>query len=246
MSFETKNKDLPFFVHAIIPWLILPFLFFLYKTDFQAFHDALAKDRGEKAWATIVEHLTVAILIPGIIMGTVALIFNRSSELLSDVKLKVWITLSVLACVYFAGEEASWGQWYFGWATPDSLKEINDQQETNLHNTSSWFDQKPRALVEAGIYIGGFIWPLLYRFKKIDLKKPFLKAIVPTYACFSCASLVILIRILEKIDFTNPFFKRLTDTSELREYFIAIFLCYYLLSYWSRSRTTQTNTEATS
>jgi hypothetical protein len=31
-------------------------------------------------------------------------------------------------------EEVSWGQTYLGWSTPPLLAEINDQQETNLHN----------------------------------------------------------------------------------------------------------------
>lgn len=32
------------------------------------------------------------------------------------------------------GEEASWGQHWLGFETPDELKELNAQQETNLHN----------------------------------------------------------------------------------------------------------------
>jgi len=42
----------------------------------------------------------------------------------------------ILAALFFfiAGEEISWGQRIFGWATPDWVKEDNLQQETNIHN----------------------------------------------------------------------------------------------------------------
>jgi uncharacterized membrane protein YuzA (DUF378 family) len=39
-----------------------------------------------------------------------------------------------LAAVVIAGEEMSWGQWIFGWATPETLAAVNLQNETNLHN----------------------------------------------------------------------------------------------------------------
>jgi hypothetical protein len=45
-----------------------------------------------------------------------------------------------LAAVFFiacGGEEISWGQRIFGFATPETLDEINKQDETNLHNIGS-------------------------------------------------------------------------------------------------------------
>lgn len=48
-----------------------------------------------------------------------------------------------LMCGVIAGEEASWGQHFLGWSTPESWNELNDQHETNLHNIGSWADQKP-------------------------------------------------------------------------------------------------------
>ena len=42
----------------------------------------------------------------------------------------------VLALLFFmmAGEEISWGQRIFGFGTPEVMKEVNVQSETNLHN----------------------------------------------------------------------------------------------------------------
>ena len=42
--------------------------------------------------------------------------------------------LLALACFFIAGEEISWGQWIFHWATPEGLAAANLQHETNLHN----------------------------------------------------------------------------------------------------------------
>lgn len=73
--------------------------------------------------------------------------------------LLVWFSLAVLGCFYIAGEEISWGQHVFDWTTPEFWSGVNDQNETNLHNTSSWFDQKPRLLLFIGIVFAGLVAP---------------------------------------------------------------------------------------
>lgn len=42
--------------------------------------------------------------------------------------------VGAVAAVFIAGEEISWGQRIFGWATPHELAELNRQGETNIHN----------------------------------------------------------------------------------------------------------------
>jgi hypothetical protein len=39
-----------------------------------------------------------------------------------------------LGLLAVAGEEASWGQWLFGFAPPEAIARINHQEELNLHN----------------------------------------------------------------------------------------------------------------
>ncbi len=48
--------------------------------------------------------------------------------------------LLALAAALFlaAGEEVSWGQRLFGWGTPESISAINAQDETTLHNLTSF------------------------------------------------------------------------------------------------------------
>ncbi len=86
----------------------------------------------------LVEHLTVLILVPGIIAGLLAVFFwsrrlppccRRGRLMLAG-----WFLVWSLACIYFAGEEASWGQHALGYDTPQwvtqalgSVGLINDQ-----------------------------------------------------------------------------------------------------------------------
>ena len=77
--------------------------------------------------------------------------------------LRGWMMIAALGCFYIAGEEISWGQWVFGWVTPEFWSGVNDQNETNLHNTSAWLDQKPRLLLFIGIIVGGLVVPAMRR-----------------------------------------------------------------------------------
>lgn len=152
--------------------------------------------------------------------------------------LRGWVVLVTLGCVYITGEELSWGQQLLGWATPESLMAVNDQGETNLHNTSSWFDQKPRMLLELFVLYGGIIHVLLQRggVKKGDWRIWFW----PTYVCLPSALLAILVRMPDRLDKwfgigPLPFAIR---WSEPQEYYFALFLFLYLLSIWYRVRRT--------
>lgn len=178
----------------------------------------------------IAEHLTWIILIPGIILALMA--SARFVSLLPKTA-NIWLLVWAAACVYFAGEEASWGQWYFLWDTPEALAEINDQQETNLHNTSSWLDQKPRLLVELWIFVGGVIWPILRFFGVRPQVPPSDQRhwfAVPNM-CFSAALLFTLVRFCDWS--SNPTLHSLGN-SEFRELTIALFLTLYLSSFWFR------------
>lgn len=39
-----------------------------------------------------------------------------------------------IGCFFVAGEEIAWGQRIIGYGTPESLEEINEQEETTVHN----------------------------------------------------------------------------------------------------------------
>ena len=45
--------------------------------------------------------------------------------------------LGGMAMVFAAGEEISWGQRIFGFATPDLLMTLNEQKEFTVHNIAT-------------------------------------------------------------------------------------------------------------
>ncbi len=142
-----------------------------------------------------------------------------------------WYLLVLLGCVYFGGEELSWGQHLAGWSTPDAIAQLNDQQETNLHNMSSWLDQKPRLALELWIVLGALL--ALSRTAlgaTAPLAEPWRWAL-PGLACASCGLAVLLARLPERLaEFipaagAAPFDIRL---AELQEMLIGLHLLTYL------------------
>lgn len=171
------------------------------------------------------EHLTVLMCLPGICAGIYIM-----AVIVPPRRFFAWTLAWTLALVYFAGEEASWGQWYFGWETPESFAEINDQNETNLHNISSWLDMKPRILVELFCFMTAFVLPLYYAAggKRVVLAVFRLPvSFVPAGAVFT------LSRIADWIP-ANEFLKNMGN-SEFRELIIACILSGYMV-YLAASR----------
>jgi hypothetical protein len=135
--------------------------------------------------------------------------------------LRAWVGLAALCCLYVAGEEMSWGQHILQWSTPEYWQHINDQQETNLHNTSSWFDQKPRALLEIGVLIGGLVIPLLQHYKPSLVPQRF-SMIYPSSILSVIALFVMAIKIADNFDI---FYRG----SEVLELYLFYFVLLYLI-----------------
>jgi len=219
---------------AVFPPLMLLILILCAYIDPEFFQLMMAKDDE----GGIVEHATVLVLLPGIAAGLAAFFNHR--EKLPYPWLGWWILFWALACIFFAGEEISWGQWFFKWESPEVFRQLNSQEETNLHNITPWLFQKPQALVEIWIFIGGLMLPLWRRYKaKVwsHPEKSWQFWLWPTNVCIPAAAFTVVLR------FFKPFFKAVPmphlerlGSGELREYYIALFLCLYLLSFWVRIR----------
>ncbi len=182
----------------------------------------------------LIELLTPLLAIIGAVYGVRLLLALRGG---GTSLLLLWSAAMTAACVYFAGEELSWGQHLFGWATPDYLAGINDQNETNLHNVSSWFDQKPRLLLEIWVLVGGIIVPLRGISAPAQVQPAQMGTwLWPTFDCLPTAVLAILVRTPERIkDLAGlqslPYELRY---SEPQEYYFALFLLLYLMSLLKR------------
>ncbi len=184
----------------------------------------------------IIENATWIVLLPGIVAGFIAF-FNK--RYFPDARLG-WTTLiCTLACIYFAGEEISWGQHFFGWETGETLAEINKQKETNIHNISSWFNQKPRMIVEWWVIIGGLVLPFWRRISNIRTDASEFtywfwptKIVIPTALVFFVLQCGYWYR--EAMEENIP---RWMYDSEIREYYVALFLSLYLISICIRLKT---------
>jgi len=183
-----------------------------------------------------IEWLTVAVLLPAIWAGIRA--WQRRS-LLPRPWLGACVLVWTAAAIYVAGEELSWGQTLFGWQTPESFRPLNQQSETNLHNLSSWLNEKPRTAFELWVLIGGLIMPL--RLRKHALGVDDWRAwFWPPMLCVPTALVALLVRLPDRIeklagDFTHPMLADMR-LSEPQEFYFAYFLMIFLLSFEARLR----------
>ncbi|MDJ0951461.1 MAG: hypothetical protein QNJ94_21320 [Alphaproteobacteria bacterium] len=159
-----------------------------------------------------------------------------------------WLLILLAVTVYFAGEEISWGQHFIGWQTPDWFMDLtgNRQEETNLHNINSWFNQKPRGLFAAWVFLGGIVVPIwTARTGRVpDPATSLAYWFWPTRVCTCIAVLAFVVAIpdtaLEVFDVPVDHGIRLwlqpTNGSELQEYCFAAFLMLYFASILYRFR----------
>ncbi len=218
---------------ALLAYLTVYILF-----DPAGFEPHLAKDSPYGAGA--MEELTWIFLLIGILTTLIWMFrLHRKNQKLPDVCTKAWLICWLLGSFYFAGEEVSWGQWWFGWDTPEFWEELNYQQETNLHNTSSWLNQKPRAMVEIYLILGGLLLPL-YRwrtgktlFDKDPMKTWEPWVIAPT-ALIGAGTLFFVSRFSKWLPL--GIYGEHIGNGEMREFCTAWFLMWFLISFPVRLR----------
>ena len=141
--------------------------------------------------------------------------------------LNAWFGLAALCCFYVAGEEVSWGQHIWNWSTPEYWAQVNDQQETNLHNTSSWLDQKPRLILELGIIFGALVAPILKKYGLLKLPEK-LDILMPSPKLAVIALLILVPKLLEKL-FELVDIAIFARISEIQEVYMFYFVLIYLI-----------------
>lgn len=83
-----------------------------------------------------------------------------------------------LGLLFLTGEEISWGQRLFGWGTTGVFAEINQQQETNLHNIKGVQDLFKWVQLLVGAY-GLFLPLIVKRWGIFPVFRKLLAAITP-------------------------------------------------------------------
>lgn len=152
-----------------------------------------------------------------------------------------WFGLVALGCVYIGGEELSWGQQLVHWETPPAVEALNRQRETNLHNMSSWFNEKPRILVELGVLIGGVLLPLVrvLRRRPLSREQGFAYWLWPSGELLLTAALAILVLVPKRYETATgvPMLPVNVRWSELQEFYFALFLWLHARSLLAHLRT---------
>ncbi len=218
-----------------LAWLVLPAVVFcvpyVARLMSENAHLYMYMERG---W---VEVSTVIFLIVAIIFSIALLSTHHFSN---HAWFRWWVVALIFGCLYFAGEEISWGQHIFAWETPQVWQAINDQNETNLHNISPVFDQIPRALLSILAFAGGVLVPLYCIItKRFPDAQSAAFWLWPTYVCVPAALLSQLVSWHEKIytglNMEIPVVLNVR-AGEVKESLLALFIMIYVLSIWYRNR----------
>jgi hypothetical protein len=173
----------------------------------------------------VVELAQFAVMLGGIVLAA-ALLARRPVR--RHAWLAAWSALALVGCVYVAGEEVSWGQHLVGWATPEAWQRLNDQGETNLHNTTAWLDQKPKLILEIAVLGGGLLLPLWPAARR-RLEGRRLGYLLPSVRCVPAAALVLLARLEDAAsDLFDTGLLLFYRTSEINELFMYVVVVIYL------------------
>ena len=179
----------------------------------------------------LVEMSTLIFLACGIYYSLRIIVSHQRSDYRG---LLPYVAVLGFGCFFFLGEEASWGQHLIGWQTPEAWQRINDQGETNIHNTIGLFDQVPRTLLSLFALSFGIVLPLYYSFKRKSAhSNSFLQFLTPANNCIVVTLCALLITMPKKFigraDISD-FAILSVPPGEVKECLLGLFLALYLAS----------------
>lgn len=206
-------------------------------TAWQAGPDAYA--RWVSAPDSILEDALGVVLVVALITSIHAVSRPETSRYR---RLRPWLVVWCLGLFYFLGEDLNWGQYIFGWQPPEFFAEHNKEAETNLHNMSTWFNQKPRLAVQLWILVAGFLVPLGWRWPRQATAK-FVPAVLwPGRKTMWLALLAAILPAFEWIAIVifGPSLGGVpVRFSEIQEFFFAWFFLLYAIDLTGRLRTAE-------
>lgn len=228
-----RGRSLPRWI-----WLGLPPAVVLVQVAAKAVGNDFYR-RWMRSETGVVEILTVLFLLVAVAAGLRLFALRRR---VAWTHFPVFALLMAAGCFFFAGEEASWGQHWLGFAPPEVIAARNDQGEFNLHNDPFFekvLDQLPRGLLTVAALVGGVLAPLWLRRRRAQGERiDFATAsprgwIWPTFVCFPAALFAVTISLPEKLfEATRGEVPYLLEISagETKEFCLALFLMVYLVT----------------
>ncbi len=213
-------------------WLVIPFAcsagLFVINAISADFYDKYIQPEGYG----FLEFTQFAVLVVGFFISLALFRFRivRTNKLLTAAAI-----IFALTCLYIAGEEMSWGQHFFNWSTPEYWAEINRQDETNLHNVSPWFNQRPRLVLEIGIFVGAVLLPL-WQLAKGPFTHPLLALFIPPVAALPVGITYLLFKAVDHVTKRGHYLWLLGRPNEAVESVMYLFILYYLIIFYRRIR----------
>lgn len=147
--------------------------------------------------------------------------------------------LYIILCVgliFLTGEEISWGQRIFGWGTTGIFAEINQQQETNLHNIKGVHDLFKWIQLLVGAY-GVFLPLIVKRWAVFPLFRNLLAAITPPAVLIPYFGAMFLWKLYRNLlPAPGPWEFRLAEYNEVLELVLALGLFLFMVFQLRRNR----------
>lgn len=234
-AIDVRLPDLPPAVSTGIPFVLFGVLLVVgastYGSDFY-----VTFIRSE---AGVIENGTALLAL--MVAGAAVLALRTSHVMAPSWFFRGWLGFFVLGGLFLAGEEISWGQHVFHWASPQYFRDTNIQGETNLHNLTHLSEIIPKFLLHTAAIVGGIIWPLVAGRGRVPAPRApeFFYWLMPTRAVLWAASIAIAIRVIERI-LANSGLKAqgfaLNEYKEVNELFLVLFVLFYLASLTVRAR----------
>ncbi|MCG8608551.1 hypothetical protein MJD09_26630 [bacterium] len=146
-----------------------------------------------------------------------------------------------LGIFFIIGEEISWGQRIFGWITPESVKQINKQGETNIHNIHGIGSTIKWIHMIVGAY-GTFLPIIVMKSKALARFRAQLSMLVPPIALVPYFAFIFLWRSFRNLfDVPKKFYFVVSEFTEVTELALSLAFALFL---WYHVRKTQCNKSA--
>ena len=192
--------------------------------------------RGELG---LVENATTIMLIASTVLAVLAW---RMRDRVRTRLFGPFMLVFALGCFFFAGEEASWGQHWLGFAPPEEIAARNDQGEFNLHNDpllEKILDQPPRLALTIAALVGGVIAPVVRRRRSLPdhqfESEKLWGWIWPPLICFPAALVSLTVSLPKKVAEAagghESYYLEISP-GETKEFCLAVFLLVYVASIW--------------
>lgn len=175
-----KSNRIPEFVLGWSPLALCLFCLIIFSIRNEFYYNVLTCEDGIIEWMTVFFGLWA-----GSITALLAFRIFKQKRFSIDIPI---LCLYTMACIFFAGEEISWGQRIIGLKTVDVspwLAEANRQAEVNIHNIKG-LSNIIRILSDVFSLSWGILLPLIYTSKPFPIRSldPYIspKWLIPGYA----------------------------------------------------------------